>query len=39
MKALVASDADPADIVHHAEAAGDVDVVAGYAFRALLGLA
>ena len=31
LKALLAVDADPADIVHHAEAAGDDDVVADYA--------
>ena len=31
LKALLAADADPADIVHHAEAAGDEDVVAEYA--------
>jgi DNA-binding CsgD family transcriptional regulator/tetratricopeptide (TPR) repeat protein len=29
--ALLAADADPAEIVHHAEAAGDEDVVAEYA--------
>jgi predicted ATPase/DNA-binding CsgD family transcriptional regulator len=31
---LLAVDADPADIVHHAEAAGDEDVVADYAIVA-----
>ena len=34
LKALLAADADPADIVHHAEAAGDHDVVADYALIA-----
>ncbi|MFL5925753.1 MAG: ATP-binding protein [Gaiellaceae bacterium] len=34
LAALLAADADPADIVHHAEAAGDEDVVAGYALVA-----
>ena len=32
--ALLAADADPADIVHHAEAAGDAEVVADYALVA-----
>jgi ATP/maltotriose-dependent transcriptional regulator MalT len=31
LTALLAADADPADIVHHAEAAGNEDVVAEYA--------
>ena len=30
LKALLVADADPADIVHHAEAAGATDVVAGH---------
>jgi DNA-binding CsgD family transcriptional regulator/tetratricopeptide (TPR) repeat protein len=30
LAALLSADADPADIVHHAEAAGDEDVVADY---------
>ena len=34
LSALLAADADPADIVHHAEAAGAEDVVAGYALVA-----
>jgi predicted ATPase/DNA-binding CsgD family transcriptional regulator len=34
MRALLALDADPADIVHHAEAAGDEDVVAEHALVA-----
>jgi predicted ATPase/DNA-binding CsgD family transcriptional regulator len=32
--ALQATDADPADIVHHAEAAGDPEVVSAYASKA-----
>ena len=34
LEALLAADADPADIVHHAEAAGAEDVVADYALVA-----
>ena len=34
LEALLAADADPADIVHHAEAAGAEDVVAEYALVA-----
>jgi DNA-binding CsgD family transcriptional regulator/tetratricopeptide (TPR) repeat protein len=34
LAALLAAHADPADIVHHAEAAGDEDVVADYALVA-----
>jgi predicted ATPase/DNA-binding CsgD family transcriptional regulator len=34
LEALLAADADPADIVHHAEAAGARDVVADYALVA-----
>jgi DNA-binding CsgD family transcriptional regulator/tetratricopeptide (TPR) repeat protein len=34
LEALLALDADPAEIVHHAEAAGAEDVVAGYALVA-----
>jgi DNA-binding CsgD family transcriptional regulator/tetratricopeptide (TPR) repeat protein len=34
LTALLAANADPADIVHHAEAAGAVDVIAEYAFVA-----
>jgi tetratricopeptide (TPR) repeat protein len=34
LKALLGADADPADIVHHAEAAGAEDVVAEYALVA-----
>ena len=34
LEVLLATDADPADIVHHAEAAGAVDVVAEYALVA-----
>ena len=34
LKALLAADADPAEIVHHAEAAGAEDVVAEYALVA-----
>jgi len=34
LEALVATGADPADIVHHAEAAGDVEVVATHALVA-----
>ena len=34
LSALLAANADPADIVHHAEAAGAVDVVANYALVA-----
>ena len=34
LEALLAADADPADIVHHAEAAGAEDVVAQYALVA-----
>jgi DNA-binding CsgD family transcriptional regulator/tetratricopeptide (TPR) repeat protein len=34
VEALLAADADPADIVHHAEAAGAVDVVAAHALVA-----
>ncbi len=34
LEALLEQDADPADIVHHAEAAGAEDVVAGYALVA-----
>jgi DNA-binding CsgD family transcriptional regulator len=34
LRALLALEADPADIVHHAEAAGADDVVAGYALVA-----
>ena len=34
LEALLAGDADPADIVHHAEAAGADDVVASYALVA-----
>jgi DNA-binding CsgD family transcriptional regulator/tetratricopeptide (TPR) repeat protein len=34
VRVLLESRADPADVVHHAEAAGDEDVVAEYALRA-----
>jgi hypothetical protein len=34
LQALLGSDADPADIVHHAEEAGDPDVVAGHVLTA-----
>lgn len=34
LDALLAIDADPVDLVHHAEAAGDADVVAQHALRA-----
>src|SRR6185312_6920048 len=34
LEALLAADADPADVVHHAEAAGAEDVVAEYALVA-----
>jgi DNA-binding CsgD family transcriptional regulator/tetratricopeptide (TPR) repeat protein len=37
--ALLSTNADPADIVHHAEAAGDQDVVAEYALVAARGAA
>jgi DNA-binding CsgD family transcriptional regulator/tetratricopeptide (TPR) repeat protein len=39
LAALLAADADPAEIVHHADAAGAEDVVAGYALLAARGAA